>query len=64
MDDLPRGLYHKGLALFVAYITRHDPGDLEATGTIIAGMQNKSYRIHMNQIIFALAYREFGDGNQ
>jgi hypothetical protein len=59
-------LWDKAFALFVAYEQRIDPHDLEPVGRMIAGMtsEKEEYRIRMRQIMFALAYREFGKGNQ
>jgi hypothetical protein len=64
MGGPPDDLLHGAFALFVAYEKRGDPFDPTIDGEIIVGMQNASYRIRMNQIMFALAYREFGTGNQ
>lgn len=60
MDDL----FRKAFALFSAYESRHDPFDPEIDYEIAAGMRNKSYQIRMRQIMFALAFTEFGTGNQ
>ena len=57
-------LFARAFALFVAYERCVDPLNPEHEGVIIVGLQNKSYRIRARQIMFALAYREFGDGNQ
>ena len=64
MNDLPDDLYGIAFQLFVAYENRVDPLDPEIEFWIAAWMQNASYRIRMKQIMFALAYREFGNGNQ
>jgi hypothetical protein len=57
-------LYDKALCLFVAYAERGGDGDPEILASIIMGMADKTCRIHMHQIMFALAYREFGSGSQ
>jgi hypothetical protein len=60
LDDL----FHKAFALFSAYERRHDPFNPEIKYEIAAGLRNKSYQIRMRQIMFALAFTEFGTGNQ
>jgi hypothetical protein len=60
MDDL----FRKAFVLFSAYERRHDPFSPEIEYEIAAGMRNKSYQIRMRQIMFALAFTEFGTGNQ
>ena len=57
-------LFHKAAALFRAYEGRHEPFDPGVDYEIVTGMRDKSYVIRMRQIMFALAYREFGNGNQ
>jgi hypothetical protein len=57
-------LFNKAAALFRAYEHRYDPFDLATDFEIAAGMRDKSYLIRMRQIMFALAYSEFGNGNQ
>jgi hypothetical protein len=64
MNDLPDDLYGIAFELFVAYEKRVDPDDPTIEFMIAAWMQNASYRIRMKQIMFALAYQEFGNGNQ
>jgi hypothetical protein len=57
-------LYDRAFGLFWAYVMRAEPLDTEFQASIIFGMQNKSARIFMHQMMFALAYEEFGIGNQ
>ena len=57
-------LFAKAAELFRAYESRYDPCDPTINYEIFAGMRDKSYLIRMRQIMFALAYREFGNGNQ
>ena len=64
MNDLPDDLYGIAFELFVAYEKRVDPLDPTIEFMIAAWMHNASYRIRMKQIMFALAYQEFGNGNQ
>jgi hypothetical protein len=57
-------LFHKAAALFRACEGRHDPFDPGVDYEIFAGIRDKSYVILMRQTMFALAYHEFGNGNQ
>jgi hypothetical protein len=61
---MARDLFDKAAALFLAYERRCDPFDPTAEYEFVVGMRDKSYLIHMRQIMFALAYHEFGNGNQ
>ena len=61
-----RDLHHEAFGLFVKYEEErlYDPLDPDAPMAALGWMYNKSYRIRVGQIMFALAYQEFGDGNQ
>jgi hypothetical protein len=60
MDDL----FERAYVLLEAYLKRHDPLDVEVDASIVLGLTNKSSVILMRQIMFALAFQEFGGGNQ
>jgi hypothetical protein len=57
-------LFDRALVLFAAYERRYDPFDPTAEYEIAVGMRDKSYLVRLRQIMFALAYREFGNSNQ
>jgi hypothetical protein len=57
-------LYDRAFGLFWAYVMRADPLDTEVEASIIFSMQKKSALLLMHQMMFALAYEEFGTGNQ
>jgi hypothetical protein len=61
-DDLD--LYHKAFALVYAYAMCVEPFDHEQEARFIAAQFNTTSRIQIRQLMFALAYHEFGNGNQ
>ena len=57
-------LFRRAFALLHAYYMRGKPLDHEQEARFIAAQFNVSARIQMRRIMFALAYHEFGNGNQ
>jgi hypothetical protein len=61
-------LYDRAFGLFWAYMTRVDPLDRQVEARLflaLADKSNKSFRILMHQMMFALAFEDlFGAGNQ